>query len=137
MGMQLQHRFWVSVGLLVGRVAAAGMLLYGHGLEKLVHFSQTALTFPDPLGLGQPASLALAVFAEVICAAAVLLGAATRLACVPIVVTMLIAAVRVHALDPWPQKEFALIYAIPFLMLIFTGAGRFSVDTIVWPKLKT
>ncbi len=132
-----EHRFWVSIGLLVGRVAAAGLLIYGHGWAKLVHFSETATTFPDPLGLGAPTSLALAVFAEAICAVAVLVGLGTRLACVPIVFEMLVAALQVHRIDPWQQREVALVYAVPFLMLIFTGPGRFSLDTIVWPKLKT
>ena len=77
------------------------------------------------------------MFAEAICAAAVLVGLGTRLACVPIVFEMLVAAARVHSIDPWQQKEVALVYAVPFLMLVFTGPGRFSLDTIVWPKLKT
>ncbi|RMD83071.1 MAG: DoxX family protein [Candidatus Dadabacteria bacterium] len=133
----MEHRFWVSVGLLIARVGAAGLLIYGHGWKKMADFSQIATTFPDPLGLGAPTSLALAVFAEVVCAVAVLVGLATRVAAIPIVFMLLVAAFKVHAADPWPQKEFALIYAVPFLALIFTGPGRFSLDTIVWPKLKT
>ena len=41
---------------------------------------------------------------------------------------MLVAAFIVHGEDPFQKKEFALLYAVPFLMLIFTGAGAFSVD---------
>jgi len=132
-----QHRFWVSVGLLIGRVAAGGLLLYGHGLDKLIHFNDTVTMFPDPLGLGAPTSLALAVFAEVFCAIAVMVGLATRAASAAIVFEMLVAVAVVHRLDPWPKQELALLYAVPFLMLVFTGGGRFALDTIVWPRLRS
>ena len=53
------------------------------------------------------------------------------LAAVPLLVTMLVAAFVVHADDPWGKKEFALLYAIPALSLIFTGGGRFSLDQVI------
>jgi putative oxidoreductase len=56
------------------------------------------------------------------------LGVATRFAAVPLAVTMLVAAFAIHADDPWAKKELALLYAVPFVTLVFTGAGKFSVD---------
>jgi putative oxidoreductase len=41
---------------------------------------------------------------------------------------LLVAATIIHADDPWQKKEFALMYAVPFLTLIFTGPGRYSID---------
>jgi putative oxidoreductase len=117
-----------SIGLLILRLPAGGMLLSAHGWGKLMRFSERSAQFSDPLGVGPAASLALAVFAEVFCAAAVVLGAATRFAAVPIVIMLLVAAAIVHADDPWRNKEFALIYAVPFLALVFTGGGRYSFD---------
>lgn len=32
------------------------------------------------------------------------------------------------------SREHALLYLIPFLALIFTGAGRLSIDGLVWPR---
>ncbi len=117
------------------RLASGGMLLGGHGWQKLADFGDVAARFPDPLGLGSPSfSLALAVFAEVLCALAVIFGAATRFAAIPLVFTMLVAAFLVHGDDPWSKKEFALLYAVPFLTLVFTGAGKFSVDEYFWPR---
>jgi putative oxidoreductase len=101
----------------------------GHGWAKLTGFAEMAERFPDPLGLGSPTmSLALTVFAEFFCATAVVLGLATRFAAVPLVVTMVVAALLIHADDPFAKKELALLYAVPFITLIFTGAGKFSVD---------
>lgn len=122
------HSFWSSLGLLVLRAGAGGLLLAGHGWTKMTNFSKLVDTFPDPLGLGSGPSLIAAIGAEVICASLVVVGFVTRWACVPIVVMLLVAATVVHATDPWKAKEFAIIFALPFLALFFTGPGRFSVD---------
>jgi putative oxidoreductase len=97
-----------------------------------MNYPERAATFSDPLGVGPATSLALAVFAEVVCAGAVILGLMTRFAVVPIVILLLVAATIVHADDPWRNKEFALIFAIPFLALIFTGPGRYSLDHLLF-----
>ena len=39
-------------------------MLYAHGWPKLASFSEKSGGFPDPLGIGSPASLTLAVFAD-------------------------------------------------------------------------
>lgn len=132
-----EHGIWTSLGLLTMRLSCGGMLLVGHGWRKLADFSQIASRFPDPLGLGSATtSLALAVFAEVFCAAAVMLGFATRLAAIPVVVTMFVAAFVVHANDPWSEKELAVLFAVPFLTLVLTGAGKFSLDETLWRRFR-
>lgn len=117
-----------DIGLLVLRLGAGGFMLFAHGAKKLARYAELSESFSDPLGVGPAASLALAVFAEALCALLVMAGAATRLAVVPLIITMLVAALIVHGDDPWSKKEFALLYALPFATLGLTGAGRFSVD---------
>lgn len=121
---------WNSLALLVLRVAAGGMMLFGHGWTKLARFTEVLSTFPDPLGIGPGFSLFLAVFAEVGCAAAVIGGLFTRIAAVPLVVTMGVAVFLVHAADPWAQKELALLYGAAFATLILAGGGDYSLDTL-------
>lgn len=121
----------LSFALLVLRVGVGTMLLGGHGWEKLVSFPDVAAGFPDPLGVGSPLSLSLAVFAEVVCSLFVVLGVRTRLAALPPLVMMLVAAFIVHAGDPWPRKELALLYALPLLALVLAGGGRYSLDTLL------
>jgi putative oxidoreductase len=58
-------------------------------------------------------------------------GLGTRFAAVPLLITMLIAAFVIHADDPWGKQEFALMYAIPYLTLIFTGGGRFALERLI------
>lgn len=120
-----------SLGILVLRVAVGAMMLAGHGWAKLIGFTDKLALFPDPLGLGPGFSLTLAVFAEVVCSLCLIFGFLTRFAAVPLLVTMGVAAFVVHDGDPWSQKELALLYAVPFLTLILTGGGDFSLDAML------
>ncbi len=117
-----------DIGLLILRLGASAFLLYGHGWPKLAHFSERAAEFANPIGIGSVPSFALVVFAEVACAVLVALGFFTRLAVVPLLIFFAVAIFIQHASDPFKAKELAFVYAVPYLTLWFTGAGRFSLD---------
>lgn len=117
-----------DVGLLFLRLSVFSMMLFGHGLTKLTTFSERAATFSDPLGVGSETSLVLAILGELVGSALVIVGLATRAGALLVLFAMLVAAMVVHADDPWAKKELALLYAMPALTLILTGAGRFSID---------
>jgi putative oxidoreductase len=127
-------RWTHDIGLLILRLTVPAMMLFGHGLSKLTGFAEKMNDFPDPLGVGSTMSLALAVFGEFFASIFLALGLFTRAMAVPFLITMLVAALVIHASDPWQRKEFALLYAIPALVLIFTGAGRFSLDALIFEK---
>lgn len=117
-----------DLGLLALRVSVGLLMLIGHGLGKMGKLGDDPVQFADPLGMGVMTSLVLAVFAEVFCSAALVVGLLTRAAAVPLIVTMLVAAFIVHADDPWSRKEFAIMYLIPYVTLLLTGPGKFSLD---------
>ena len=117
-----------SFGLLAMRMIVGGLMLYCHGLPKWNKFAAKSESFPDPLGVGPPVSMGLTIFAELVCSALVVLGLFTRWAAFVLAFTMVVAAFVVHGDDPLKKKEFALIYLAPFLALVFTGAGRASLD---------
>lgn len=143
----MQDRFENSVaaGLLILRVGFGGFLMtHGWGKAGMIANGQLD-SFPAMIGLSGPASLLLVTFAELVCAGLVVIGLGTRLAAVPVVIAMAVAAFVAHAQDPWTMgraaelfmsgqseswgsKQPALMFLIPFLALIFTGAGRFSID---------
>lgn len=125
----------VSLGLLLLRLGAGGLLLYGHGWGKLVHFSERASRFPDPLHIGSPASLALTVLAEVFCSIAILLGVATRVAAVVLVGLFAVLVFVHHGEDPFKQRELAMIYGVASLALLLTGPGELSLDAWLARKL--
>ncbi|HEX4925214.1 MAG TPA: DoxX family protein [Bdellovibrionales bacterium] len=120
----------LDLSLLVLRIGFGGVMLLAHGLPKLMSYSERANTFADPIGLGSNVSLILAIGAEVFCALAVTFGLFTRLAAVPLAFTMFVAAIVVHAGDPWQKKELAVMYFIAFVAIIVAGPGRFSLDTL-------
>lgn len=105
-----------------------------HGYPKLQRLFAGEMQFGDPLGLGPEVSLVLAVFAEFFCSILVMLGFGTRLAVVPLIVTMAVAAFMVHGADPFGRKEMALLYLVGYVVLLLTGSGKISVDRLISRK---
>ncbi len=124
----------VNLGLLLIRTVAAAFLLT-HGYPKLIQlFSGDPESFSSVLGMNPALSLLLAVFAEFLCSALILLGLFTRLATIPLIITMAVAAFHVHSADPFAVKEKALLFLLIFTFLLFTGAGNYSIDSIMLKK---
>ena len=120
-----------DLALLVARIGIAALMLT-HGLPKLgMLFSGGPVQFPPVLGMSAELSLALAVFAEVFCSILILVGFATRLATLPLIVTMLVAVLMVHAADPFSVKEVAVQYLLAYVVLLFAGSGRYSIDYLL------
>jgi putative oxidoreductase len=117
-----------SIGLLMLRLGAGGLLLYGHGWGKLMNAAEKASDFANPIGLGNVPSFWLVVFAEVLCSSLVMVGLLTRLSSIPLVIFFSVAGFIQHAHDPWARRELPFLYGVPFLALLFLGGGRFSLD---------
>jgi putative oxidoreductase len=116
-----------DLGILIIRITAGALMLLNHGWGKLMNFSESSSNFPDPIGLGSSLSMGLAIFAEVVCAALIVLGVMTRLASIPLIVTMFVAAFVFHWNDPWAKKEMALLFLGMYLSLLCLGGGRYSL----------
>ncbi|MEJ2583467.1 MAG: DoxX family protein [Robiginitalea sp.] len=117
-----------NLGLAILRIGGAGLLLT-HGVPKLQRlFGEGPIEFADPLGIGPSPTLFLAVFAEFLCAFLVLIGFKTRWATIPVILTMLIAALIQHAGDPFGSKEKSLLFLVVFVTILFLGPGAYSVD---------
>lgn len=118
-----------DIALLLLRLTFGGAMIYGHGWGKLLRlFGDDPITFADPFGIGPTASLALAAFAEVLCALLIMVGLFTREATVPLIITMLVAIFFRHWGDPFGKVEKALLYLIPYISLMLTGPGWYSID---------
>ena len=117
--------------LLILRIGIAGLML-SHGIPKLeMLLAGGEIKFMDPIGLGDTATLALAIFAEVFCSVLILFGIGLRLAVVPLMVTMLIAIFVAHGSDGLKEKELAIHYLLTYIVLLFAGGGRLSLDSII------
>lgn len=100
-----------------------------HGWPKIVNFSDYLNRFADPLGYGPAVSLQLAIFAEFFCAILLGLGFMTRLALIPLILTMGTVVFFVHGGDPWGDLELTVLYLISFVFLFITGPGKYSMDS--------
>lgn len=126
----------VNVAILLLRVFAAAFMLT-HGIPKFSKLlAGGEIQFGDPIGLGPAVSLGLAVFAEFACSVLIIFGLGTRLAVVPQMVTMFVAAFVAHGADPFGKKELALIYLLIFTVLLLTGSGKYSLDHILLQQKK-
>jgi len=115
-----------NLALLLLRVGFGGFMLT-HGIPKLSKLSNPE-SFPDPLGVSPLVSLILCLIGEVVAPILIIIGLKTKLATIPAIITMGVAAFVVHAADPIGKKEHALLFLIAFLAIFLAGPGRFSVD---------
>ena len=130
-------------GLLITRVGVGVIMAFSHGLSKVWREGSVgppqqlidgvgAMGFPAPTAFAWAAALT-EFFGSILLA----LGLFTRPAALALTFNMAVAAFVAHRKDPWfatgtgPAKEAALMFLLPFLMFVFTGAGRFSVDALL------
>ena len=124
----------VDFALLLARLGIAAFMLV-HGIPQLVMLLLgEPVQFPTVLGISAELSLGFAVFAEVIGSIFLLAGFATRLAVVPLIITMLAAAFLVHGADPFSVKETSLLYLLVYVVLFYAGSGKYSVDYLLLDK---
>ncbi len=122
-----------NLATLILRLSAGGFMLT-HGVPKLQRLLAGEMQFADPFGLGPGVSLVLAVFAEFLCSILLILGLGTRLATIPLLVTMGVAAFISHGADPFGRKELALFYMAAYIVLLLLGSGKISVDHLLFKK---
>jgi len=121
----------LAFALLLLRLGVGSLMLVQHGFDKLTHFAQKAPRFADPFHIGSTTSLSLVIFAEFFCAAFVIIGLFTRLACIPLVIAMSVALFSAHKGDFFGRGEAAGLFMIVFLALLFTGPGKISLDRLI------
>lgn len=128
-----------DVGLLLLRVVAAFVLLYGHGFEKLtVIFTGQDINFSDPIGIGANTSFYLAAFAEGICALFLILGLFSRFATLILTINFLVIFI-LHAFmigDGFQVLELRFFYLVSFIALTLLGPGRISLDYMLFGRKK-
>lgn len=123
-----------DIGLLIFRIAIAGLMLT-HGFPKLMRFfGPEEITFGDPLGFGQTFTFTFAVFAEFVCSVLIIFGFLTRLAAIPLIITMATVALIVHMPDGFGKQELPLLYLAGFIFLLLAGPGKYSLDFALLKK---
>jgi putative oxidoreductase len=106
----------------------AGVLMMGHGYDKLVHFGSRHNSFMNFLGIGSTFSLTLVIFAEFFCSLFLIIGLFTRLATIPLIIAMSVALFKAHHAEIFGKGEVATLYLTCYLVLLLLGPGKVSVD---------
>ena len=85
-------------------------------------------TFTKPRGLGSGVELILVMFAETACCVAVAFGFLWRLSIIPILIDLVVLVFVVTAHATFGNKELPLLYLVVYIILYFTGPGKYSID---------
>ena len=120
----------IAFATFVLRLALGGLVI-PHGYSKLISFASRSSTFADPFHIGHPTSMALAIFAEFFCGVFILAGLFTRLACIPLIISMGVVVFYVHKGDFFDTGEKATLFLLGYIALLFTGPGKISLDKFI------
>jgi putative oxidoreductase len=133
---------WLGwLGPLLARITV-GLIFIGTGWGKL-HSLPTVTSFFAELHIPAPHfNAVLAASAEFFCGTALLLGVLTRLAAIPLIITMIVAVVTAKIIpgkvegftDFLGQEEW--FYIVIFAWLAVAGPGAISIDRLLARTLK-
>jgi uncharacterized membrane protein YphA (DoxX/SURF4 family) len=126
---------WQETGLTLIRIMIGLFMIY-HGSEvfdkqKIVDYAKwlTDLNFPSPLFMGY-----LGKAIEFVAGIFLLTGFLTRLAIIPLIVTMLIICFGMGKGKIFMEDQHPFLFVLLFLVIFFTGPGKFSLDYILFRK---
>jgi len=120
----------LNIGMLVLRTGMS-VLMLAHGYDKLINFWEYQKKFMNFLGTGNMVSLGMVVFAEFFCSIFLILGLMTRLAVIPLIITMFVALYMAHNGKIFGEGEHAALFICGYITLFLIGPGRFSVDGLI------
>lgn len=121
-----------NLGLLLGRLGFGLLLFFLHGMGKL---QDPAGLVGMVQGLGFPAPMMFAwllALTEGVGSLMVAVGLLTRPAALASAIAMTVAVLMAHGADPLAKKELALLYLAFALIFLFTGAGNYSFDALIY-----
>lgn len=107
-----------------------GSLFVHYGYTKFIAYDEILPQFPDIIGIGSKFSFILVIFAELVCGFLVTIGYLTRLAIIPIFITMIVAYFLAHANDDFQAKTLPFVFLLLSLVIFILGSGKFSMDKL-------
>jgi putative oxidoreductase len=130
----LSSKSWNNdLAALFVRLILGGLFIY-HGWQKIDDYDKIAPMFKGYLGMGPNLSFNMVIFAEFFCGILVVIGLFTRLAVIPIIITMMVVVFIVSKGSPFQKKELAVLFLALCLPVFFMGGGKYSVDRIIFKK---
>lgn len=115
------------------RMVFGGLFIY-YGYSKIEAYDQILPMFGDIIGIGPKLSFNLVIFAEFFCGLLVTLGLFTRIAVIPIFITMGVAYFIAHKNDPFQVKNLAFVFLCLCPVVFVLGSGSISIDRLIFRK---
>ena len=122
-------------GILLLRLVFGGLFIY-IGFSKIEHYHQYLPMFKDYTGLGVKTSYNLVIFAEFFCGILVSIGLLTRLAVIPILITMIVVIFVALKDKGFNDKQLPFLYLILSLVIFVLGSGKYSADALLFKRKK-
>jgi putative oxidoreductase len=120
-----------NIAFLLLRLIFGVAMMVNHGYPKLIKFESKKETFVDFLGMGSTTTLILVIFAEVFCAAFIVLGLFSRIAAFVLLFCMGYAFFISHGGDIFGDGESSVLFLTVFSAILLCGPGRFSIDGMI------
>jgi putative oxidoreductase len=114
--------------LLVFRVLLALELFRVHGIKKFKLQNGQKEQVPNPLHLPDKLNSMIATFSDTVVPFFLILGLSTRLILLPTVAVTAIGYFVVHRKDSDEIRDVPYMYTLSLLLLLFLGAGTYSID---------
>ncbi len=130
--LKLGENAWIALLLLRLFV---GYFFFETGWGKIHNLDTFAQRFVE-WGIPMPAfNAALSAWTELIGGLMIMAGLATRLVSIPLIINMIVAVAtvklkKVEGLDDFVELDEPL-YALAFLVLLFAGPGKASLDYLI------
>lgn len=119
-----------DLGLMLFRILIGLTMAFAHGWGKIPPPEQL-ITGVGSMGFPAPVLFAwAAALSEFLGALLITAGLFTRLSSVLLGFTMGVAFFVVHGADAFQVKELSFMYLASCVLLVFTGAGKYSLDQI-------
>lgn len=115
------------------RMIFGGIFIY-NGYLKVLKFNEFLPLFSDIIGIGAKLSFILVIIAELGCGFLVLIGLLTRLAVIPIFITMFVAFFIAHANDQFILKQYPFVLMLLSIVIFVLGSGKYSIDKLIFGK---
>jgi len=137
-----------SIGGYVPQLGLRLLLAYEFwvaGMEKYNGsnwFANVQSDFPFPFNFVPPeVSWQLSTWFELIGSVALVIGLATRFFSLSLIVLTIVAWAAIHSASGYNVCDngykLPLIYLVMFAPLLFGGAGKFSLDHLIWKRVAT